>query len=159
MKPKRSSRKTKLAKLDTTSPITLDMIGTYNDPCFGKLYDGKASECRRCGDSEVCLIAMGQNNHKNRDSIEAIQQFKDLKPEEFSVSLTQVARFLEAKLDEEKYSGGIKFSLACKLILKYVLPKEYTLDDSKNAVNKVVKDLSAFRFKKINDKKHIIHGK
>ena len=32
-----------------------EIIGTRDD-CFGKEYDLSTSECKRCGDSELCAV-------------------------------------------------------------------------------------------------------
>lgn len=70
----------KMAKkvLITTIPITLEQLGTKDDPCFAKLHDPRAPECQRCGDAEICAIAMGQKNHLLRAEEESNKNFKDI---------------------------------------------------------------------------------
>lgn len=63
---------------DLNVPINIDIIGSENDPCFAKLFDPKEKECSRCGDSEICSIAMGQRNHILRINEEDNKSFKDL---------------------------------------------------------------------------------
>lgn len=63
---------------DLSIPIDITKLGTDNDPCFGKHYDARASECIRCGDCELCLIKMGQRNHGLRKKEESKKKFKDL---------------------------------------------------------------------------------
>lgn len=68
-------------KVDVLSPvsqITLEQLGSADDPCFGKHFDPKAEECSRCGDSEICAIKMMQNNTMKRAKIEAETKFKDI---------------------------------------------------------------------------------
>jgi hypothetical protein len=65
-------------KLDITKPITLESLGTADDPCFGKLHDPRSGDCQRCGDNEFCALAMGQLTHQKRLQVEATQTFKDL---------------------------------------------------------------------------------
>ncbi len=77
---KRMPRK-KLSKdksIDLMKPIPLDKIGGEEDPCFGKHYDLTATECGRCGDSEICAIVSAQKMNIKRKQIEATTQFKDL---------------------------------------------------------------------------------
>jgi hypothetical protein len=65
-------------KIDISKPVPLEALGTENDPCFGKHQDPRASECQRCGDSEICLIVMSQKNHIKRLEIEEKSSFKDI---------------------------------------------------------------------------------
>jgi hypothetical protein len=77
-KIKRKPRTKLIKKMDITKPITLEMLGSSEDPCFGKLHDSREPACQRCGDNEICAIAMGQLNHLKRAEVEANQKFKDL---------------------------------------------------------------------------------
>lgn len=75
---KRKGRDTMSKKItDLSSPITLAELGTDNDPCFGKHFDPKSEHCRRCGDSELCIIKMGQLNHKTRSKVEKEHDYRD----------------------------------------------------------------------------------
>lgn len=77
----RKPRKKLSKKVDVLSPvsnITLEQLGTADDPCFGKLFDPKADECSRCGDSEICAIKMMQNNQVKRAKVESKTKFKDI---------------------------------------------------------------------------------
>lgn len=86
MSKKRKPRTKLINKMDITKPITLEMLGSKEDPCFGQLHDSREPACQRCGDNEICAIAMGQLNHLKRAEIEANQKFKDL--EEQSIKTT-----------------------------------------------------------------------
>lgn len=77
-KLKRVPRKNLSKTMNVLQPITLDQLGTKDDPCFGKLFDPRCNECQRCGDSEICAIAMGQLNHALRAKTEEKGNFKDL---------------------------------------------------------------------------------
>jgi hypothetical protein len=68
-------------KIDTLEPVNIEMLGTENDPCFGKHYDPRCAECSRCGDNEICAIVMAQKNTLKRAALEAEQEFKDIQPE------------------------------------------------------------------------------
>lgn len=81
---KRTARKELSKKVDIMKPINIFEFGSESDPCFGKFYDPRVSECSRCGDSELCALKMGQLNLKEREKIEKTQAFKDL--EERSIS-------------------------------------------------------------------------
>lgn len=65
-------------KANLMDPIDITIFGTDDDPCFGKEYNLSTPECKRCGDSELCAIVMGQNNHLKRKVIEKDNRFKDL---------------------------------------------------------------------------------
>lgn len=64
--------------IDMFKPIDVFSLGSDNDPCFGKLHDLMASECKECGDSEFCVIVKSQNLNKERLDIEVKQRFKDI---------------------------------------------------------------------------------
>lgn len=68
----------KKTEVDLMEPIDVTIFGTDDDPCFGKEYNLSTPECKRCGDSELCAIVMGQNNHLKRAQIEKDNRFKDL---------------------------------------------------------------------------------
>lgn len=79
---KRESRTTKKAKKllngDILTPIKISDIGGGNDPCFGKLYDLTTSECKMCGDSELCCIKTAEFLGKSRKELEQVNEYKDL---------------------------------------------------------------------------------
>lgn len=76
---RKASKKTKaLKKGDILSPIKLSELGSDNDPCFGKLYDLTTSECKMCGDSELCSIKTAEFLGKTRKELEQANQYKDL---------------------------------------------------------------------------------
>ena len=78
-KKQRKSRNTFTKKKpDMSIPIPMELLGSDEDPCFGKLFDPRTNECQRCGDSEICAIAMGQKNHLLREKVESKQSFKDM---------------------------------------------------------------------------------
>lgn len=64
--------------MDITKPITLESLGTNDDPCFGQHHDPRNGDCQRCGDNEFCALAMGQLTHMKRLEIEKQQKFKDM---------------------------------------------------------------------------------
>lgn len=86
-------------KFDTLKPITIDQLGTKDDPCFGKHFSISAPECQRCGDSELCAIVLAQKNHVKRAKEESKGAFKDLeKPKQIDkkeIRKRVVARILE----------------------------------------------------------------
>lgn len=78
-KPKRKARDTmKEKQIDLNIPVPIELLGSKDDPCFAKLHDPRAQECKRCGDSEICAIAMGQANHMLRLAEHKKKSFKDL---------------------------------------------------------------------------------
>lgn len=89
---KRKPRNKMSKTIDVLKPVTLDMLGTEDDPCFGKLFEPKAEECSRCGDCELCAIMMQQNNHINRAKIEAEGTFKDLEEKDMKLADPKMVR-------------------------------------------------------------------
>lgn len=82
-KNKRKPRDKDQKTVDLTKPIVgIEKFGTVNDPCFAKLYDPRTDECSRCGDCELCSIALGQMNHKLRQETESTHAYKDLEEAE-----------------------------------------------------------------------------
>jgi len=70
--------------IDLLKPVTVEMLGTEADPCFGKFLDPRTPECSRCGDSELCAIKMAQNNKLLSEKAHSKGAFKDLEPEELA---------------------------------------------------------------------------
>lgn len=84
---KREPRKDKMkSKPDLNIPIPIELLGSDQDPCFAKLFDPRANECSRCGDSEICAIAMGQKNHILRIKQEQSNSFKDIEEKDITPS-------------------------------------------------------------------------
>lgn len=77
-KAKKNSGLMNISKQPLFKPITIDMIGTSDDPCFGIGYDLSTRECKSCGDSELCSIQFAQKLGKTRKKLEEEKQFKDL---------------------------------------------------------------------------------
>lgn len=71
-------KKKKRVNLDPLVPVSLDMIGSDNDPCFGKGYDLSTDECKQCGDSELCAIKFAAELGKTRKQLEQENNYKDL---------------------------------------------------------------------------------
>lgn len=68
MKKERKARK-ETPRPDPLEPIgDLMVIGSKNDPCFGKHQDPLNSICRKCGDAEMCAIVKGQRLHTKREA-------------------------------------------------------------------------------------------
>lgn len=76
---RKASKETKaMKKGDILTPIKLSDLGSENDPCFGKLYDLTTSECKMCGDSELCCIKTADFLGKTRKELEKENDYKDL---------------------------------------------------------------------------------
>lgn len=88
---------------DLLEPIDVLSLGSDNDPCFGKLHDLKAPECRECGDSEFCAIVKAQNLHKDRLNIENQQRFKDI--EEADKDMVRLKRQAKNLITQYKAEG------------------------------------------------------
>lgn len=114
-KNRQARNKIKKDTIDYFKPLNITDFGTEKDPCFGKLYDVKADECGRCGDSEICLIVMGQNMNKKRLILEKEKPYLDIEPilEEEKDGQIMVPRLIRNYLKKGYSKKKIK-----KLILK-----------------------------------------
>lgn len=102
-------------------------MGTDDDPCFGKLHDLSADECRRCGDSTLCSIVFNQITEAMRKKEEKNGRFKDLE----LVSNDKAKQFIKKKLDK-----GVNSLRITKLIMS-----KFTMDKaSAKELIKSVKD-------------------
>lgn len=77
-KVKKKPRNVLAKKLDVLYPIDITKLGTEEDPCFGKFFDPQAPECQRCGDCEICQIALNQNSIIKRGKLEETTTFRDI---------------------------------------------------------------------------------
>ena len=77
-KKKRKERTASIKPEELLKPIDFRKFGSDDDPCFGKLYDLSAKECKMCGDQELCGVVFAHNLHNVRKNIESESKFKDL---------------------------------------------------------------------------------
>ena len=77
-KERKSKKKSTIKPEEFLEPIDITKFGTDDDPCFGKHPNLAEPECKRCGDSALCLLVLGQTNHIKRKEIESKNRFKDL---------------------------------------------------------------------------------
>ena len=130
----------KLSKhIDIMQPVTISMIGTEDDPCFGKHFDGKNSSCRRCGDSELCLIAMGMKTSKERKELESKGRFKDLEEAEYVIPISDVHNFLVNLLTNVE-SGKMEYSKAMALVKEKIYHNKVSREELKSTINSIIKD-------------------
>lgn len=110
---KRKARNKLSKKYDLMStPITLDKIGSKDDPCFGKLHDPRHPTCQRCGDSELCCIAMGQINHLKRLKQEDNFTFKDKEEVELvAVDKKEIKKKIRSRIRELAKPPGMDIDL------------------------------------------------
>ena len=52
-------------KLDMSQPFDLSVLGTDDDPCFGKLFDIVHPDCKNCGDIDFCAIKFAANQKRS----------------------------------------------------------------------------------------------
>lgn len=117
----RRERRNKLASIELGKPIfDIAILGTPDDPCFGKGYDLTDEICSGCGDIEACATVFNQNQVKRRlelekdnhdldlqiDKLELDKQYRDFIAQQFKVTTNKMlivnrmrARF---KLSKEK---------------------------------------------------------
>lgn len=118
------------ATIQNTTPVLIEpfditKFGSEEDPCFGKLNDPKAPECKICGDFEFCAIVTAENLKKVRVREESKSQFKDL---DTTPEIEEIRQFMRKKL--EIYSGVRVIRLAIK-----------KFDISKAKAKTIIKDL------------------
>ena len=107
-----------LTQGDIFKPIsTIDILGTKNDPCFGKSYDLTTKECKMCGDSELCGIVFAQSMNKTRDEIEKEQHFKDL---DTLIDIPGVQKYMRGL----KRKGDDRKTIIEKSMKKFEVPKK-----------------------------------
>jgi len=118
-KSKRKARnKIDKAKINFLEPLPIKILGTSEDPCFGKLHNPKDSICRICGDSEICSIAMGRSLNSKRTQIEAKQPFKDTqKLEKPGYTDKEVLGFMK-----KKFKKGYSEKKVLKICIKKFSP-------------------------------------
>jgi len=95
-KNKRQPRKgPSIEDADLLQPIDMELIGSPDDPCFGKLYDLKAPECAMCGDAELCQIVNSQTLNAERLAEEKNNNFTDM---EVIIPVNDIKKYYEGKL-------------------------------------------------------------
>ena len=92
-----------------TEPFDITKFGSEEDPCFGKLNDPKAPECKMCGDFEFCAMVMAENLNKVRQKEEKKSEFKDLSE---TPDIEKIRQFMAKKM--EKHSKPKIIALAVK---------------------------------------------
>ena len=114
----RKSRNSKIPNNKLEIPYDISKLGSKDDPCFGKHYDLNAEECQRCGDIELCAIAIQQNLTIQRTIVEESQPFKDIN--EKSVNKEEEIKTYIKKL---KAADKTKTEIKVKLRKKFDLNK------------------------------------
>lgn len=135
MKSDRKPRK-KISKknLDFSQPLKIDEYGTDKDPCFGKLHDLKAAECKRCGDAEICSIVFSQKIQITRNLLEESGNFKDLHE---PLNHKETKKII-IKLIRVKHKKGLSPERIGKIIkIRYAIP----LKDSKSLIEEIIKNI------------------
>lgn len=152
----RKARK-ELAKknLDLTKPITLEQLGSGEDPCFGKHYDPRAAECNRCGDSELCAIALAQNNHINRLKVEKKMPMKDVEEGDIKkMNPKKLRKEVKAKIREivRDHKNGI----ASEVLIENVYGIYNAVDIKKSLIKKLITKLESLNKITFKDGKYKI---
>ena len=95
----RKSRKQsiEISEKEISKPLDVLSMGSADDPCFGKEWDLKAKECKRCGDSEICAVVMAQGMKAIRAEIESDNRFKDLEEAEI-IDNPDIRKYIDKKL-------------------------------------------------------------
>lgn len=85
-KIKRKPRNKMSKTVDILRPINLNIIGSADDPCFGRFNEPKCEACSRCGDAEICAIVMQQKNALKRGEVEESSTFKDMEEKDMTLA-------------------------------------------------------------------------
>jgi len=119
---RKPQNKIKLTEDERLQPIDVEIFGSPNDPCFGKLFDLSTPECKRCGDSDICAIVSSQKLKVKREVIESNNRFKDL---EDAMTKEELVKSLSKKYTKVK--------------LKKVIADRLNIDlkEARNLINKV----------------------
>lgn len=107
--------------IDLSKPMDLTIIGKEEDPCFGKLHDSLDPTCKRCGDSEFCMIAMAHKLNTKRTSLEAKTSYKDLEEESLQLIMDEPRFIKEATMYvrlKAKKTGSITRKACIKKLMK-----------------------------------------
>lgn len=72
---RKKHKKAKLGKVDLSKPL-IEVLGTEDDPCFGH-HLVTDSNCKKCGDSEVCAIITAQKLNAERKKLSKKNTFRD----------------------------------------------------------------------------------
>lgn len=79
---RKAQEKYKNLQVSKARPLDLSILGTKDDPCFGKLYSPKEDECKQCGDCEICAIVYSQTTLvKKRKAKEKEETYVDTEPQ------------------------------------------------------------------------------
>lgn len=106
--------------IDRMMPINFDKLGSSEDPCFGKHYDMKAKECKKCGDCEICAIVSSQKNLLSQvTEQETKNHFKDTDEAEFVDG--QNKELLKYMLAKTKKLPG-KWLMVSRVVDKFFKP-------------------------------------
>jgi hypothetical protein len=87
----RRERRNKLAGVELGKPIfDIALLGTEDDPCFGKGYELTNEICIGCGDIEACAAVFSQNQIKVRLEFERDDHDLDLKIDKLELHKQQM---------------------------------------------------------------------
>lgn len=109
-----------MADIDLSKPLDLSKFGTSDDPCFGKLHDLTAPECKRCGDADICAIVTLQNQHKVRQLESNNTRFKDVEEGQTKTEAQPYQKYIK-KLND---TGTKSYVMVRKVIAKYGIHKK-----------------------------------
>lgn len=133
----RTPRKTKsLRKIDIMKPLLFTDLGSDKDSCYGKHYSIAASECKRCGDSDVCAILSQNQLHKEIAKEEKKGRFMDVEEGELLDTQNKKIRKL-LKIKGEKTPG--KWLSLSKLVPKVRDKFNLTEKDEPHILQRIVK--------------------
>ena len=127
-------------------PIT-DVLafGSADDPCFAKHYSPNATECRKCGDNELCCIAMAQKQKMKRDKMADTTSFKDLEDVDIDINNALKNIVITNKVTE--------WVAVCKLVKKKFGYSD--IKEAKDAIRKAVKTQKIFKLIKKDEQRYI----
>jgi hypothetical protein len=155
-KPRKDSKR--ITPKKAQKPLDVSMIGTEDDPCFGKLYEPATEECHGCGDSELCAIVHMHNLDKRRKKIEKKQKFKDLEPAASKITFMSLTKLGLLIQDKVKELGEIRFKALVDWVKETHDPSNLMPPGRISELVKTsVKSNKRLKREKKNGKNYIIH--
>lgn len=139
-KIRRKSRNKIAKNFNLLMPVDITKLGSEDDPCFGKHYKPSCSECSRCGDSELCAIAVQQRNFAKRNKVESEGKFKDLEEGNLVdiVSKLELKKQVKARIRELIKMSGSK-GIDLDYLVNEVHSAYFRYDYTKDRIGKLVK--------------------
>lgn len=108
--------------IDLLQPVDVLALGGSDDPCFGKLHDLAAPECKECGDADFCALVKAQGLNLERVKLETKQRFKDV--EEADAEMLKKKQKAKGLIEKYKDKGYKRMKTIIIVSKELALPKD-----------------------------------